>query len=101
LFEERERHGSFVISVTDGGLFFSDLGENFGVVGEELESEGDRGGHGICKSRRLFESVIVQIRIEEVLLTLRSENEREKNESHLLVIVLSNLSSVNFLDPLI
>lgn len=42
LFEERERHGRFVVSVSHRGLFLAHLGEHLGMVREELERERDR-----------------------------------------------------------
>jgi len=103
LFEPLEGHGRLGVVATNGGLLGANLGENLGVVGEVLESESERRGHGVYRMRRvnlLFE------RDSLPRLTLRSEDEGKENEGHLVVRVLAEnevgpLSTLSLVLPVV
>lgn len=85
LLEPLKGDGRLGVVSTNGGLLGAELGEDLGVVGKVLETEGEGRGHGVCWKRK---SVVFE---EERLprLTLGSEDEGEKDKGHLMIGVLA------------
>lgn len=71
LIEDVESDRSVEIGTTNSSLLLSDLGEDFGVVGEMLEGESDGRRHSVWKTLVRIQFLILRRR----KLTLTGEDE--------------------------